>query len=650
MALVGNVVVGHGSIQEAVYVSIRSSPTLRAKNTVPQSSTGAKEIESQKSRPVTRLQKASNLSSPGEGKNIELASHKPDRSPSKLKNTIEYQSQRQDYIGGSKRKSTEVTEELDKFENSGCSISTLDNSNVVLKEVENENDILSRRSPRTGKPILNLPIIREKENESKAEVHSSQNEENDGIEWKNRLRSQKNNGGMGFSGLTLKSLKETKEQSLTSNQNFNFANKCIYSASTKKGKTERNKSKRPKREFFNKIGESYETTIPVSEDHIIDNGEDEKRESTETLRNIDKESDRPGRNESNDKLRCNRAISCEVRDTDEDLQYSKDSPRLKTPTKKVSNNNFAMCPGALIQGESLTLRSTRRRQSAVGDCKLSPISPCNLDGQYSVLSSCSEDIEFLPSGFRVYSSFGSSLGDVYKDVNHIVDQIGDGDHENENVFDPKSDASTGSSEIACRLGGSYTVQSGTKDRVNGAEMQVSLTFMNVRAFSAGCGGKEEGSSATSATAKRKRMLNEEEESSSGRKCKRLSIASNGGQVTPVENGITSEIGENDSFRSSVAERVKLNRAISESLQQCVLLGVSDGDSAMRLTGEKRMNVLQSSPFVEITNTGKKRKERAKSEGRIRTSARSIVNRNKNGRSQPLSACLTPNDPFSFDDY
>ncbi|XP_028398191.1 protein chiffon-like [Dendronephthya gigantea] len=640
MALVGDVVVGHGSIQETADVSVRSSPTTRkAKNTEPRPNTGAEEMENRKSRPVTRLQKASNLSSPCESKKIELASHK---SPNKSKNTIDYLKQSNDYIGGNKGKSTEVgnMEELNNFENLESSTNgTLDNSNAVLGEMKNEDNISPRRSSRTRKSILNSPILGKKENESETKVHLSQKGENDGIEWKNRLRSQtveeKNNGEQ--------PLKEAKEKSLTSNQNSKFANKCKYSANTKDRKCEERNSgtKRRKRESINKIGDRNQTSVPVSEHNIIENRSNRERENNDMLKNTDndksswKEADRRGRNEE-EKLRENREIRCEVGDTDEEMQHSKDSPRLKTPSKKVSNNNFAMCPGALIYEESGTLRSARRRQSAVGDCKLSPITPCNLDGEYSVLSSCSEDIEFLPSGLRIYSSFGSSLGDVYKDINHSVDQIEDGDYENENVFDPKSDAPAGCSEIACST-----------------EMQVSLTFMNVHAISAGCVGKDEGASATTATTKRKRILNEEEESITGRKCKRLSVASDGEQVAQEENGLTLEIGVSDSFRSSVAERVKLNRAICESLLQHDLL-VSEGDSPVRPLvgpiGRKRKNVLQSSPFVEITNTGKKRKERAKSESRVRRSVCSVVKQNKNGRSKLLSACLTPNDPFSFDDY
>jgi hypothetical protein len=183
-------------------------------------------------------------------------------------------------------------------------------------------------------------------------------------------------------------------------------------------------------------------------------------------------------------------------------------------------------------------------------------------------------------------------------------------------------------------------------QVENTELQVSLTFINEGAIST-VRGKDGDSNGN---AKRKR--NNEEEPKA-RKCKRLSVDLDSHPDELVESGYTSESGVKHTYRSSVAERVKINRAIYESLKECGSPATEPVSSPqIQLTGRKRKCVLQSSPFSEITNTCKKRRERAKSEGRIKASTRrSIVRKSQDGKiGQPRSACLIPNDPFSFDDY
>jgi hypothetical protein len=670
------------------------SPTTKAKVTVSESrlpNTKSKEMGSPKSGPVTRLQKtSSNLSSPCESKHLSSRSKRENsiKTANILKNTENRGDSK--VIRTSKRKSTELIEECYQLEILQCSNKTFDNVNTVLEDMENEH-----YSPRrtTRKAISNLSTKSTKK-ESEADVRLSQDEDNNEIEYKNKLRKNINNGfSNSVSGQSNKAaLAENGVQNMTSNQRSNIA--FQYSTITKKEdiKETNNESKRPKRKSATKTDDCNQTNILKK--HVSgDNGDDslfERFESPKNKKNkenvgrirksvddkmgIDesKGSSQQGENEENHNLRrskrkCDQSILY-FSDREKDEQQSKDSPpRLKTPPNNVSiDNHFVMCPGALIEEEStVTVRSARRRKSAVGNCKLSPISPCNLDGEYSVRSSCSEDIGFLPSGWRIYSSFDSSLGGVSNDVNHLVDRIGevfhsdrDADNESvvdadETVVDTKSDTLSGCGEILKEHNASSSVGSKIvfqeKEQIENTELQVSLTFLNADAISEARG--KDGDSCGNV----KRKRNEEEEPTKARKCKRLSVASDSDQDDFVESAwYTSESGVKDTYRSSVAERVKIQRAIAESLQECGLpITVSEPSSPpqIQFTGRKRKSVLQSSPFAEITNTCRKKRERAKSEGRIRTNTRSIVRQSQNGRiQQPRSACLIPNDPFSFDDY
>ena len=606
-------------------------------------SIGAKEIESIKTGSGTRLQKASLNYSPTDESKPTSSRSKCENSGIVIKNKGDNKN-----IRRIKRKSTESN----KSEILQCSNKTSGNVSMVLKDLDNE-------------------FI--KSTEKGCENKLQQVRENIEIESKTKLRSNRNNKKTCVKSVSSQSdnaasSKKSEQSNLNSNEEF----QC--SAIIKKDGIKEIVS--PKGKSATHLRDINQTSMlekPVPGDNCSDcfiksphakknNGNVERNEKSihdQIGAHESKESDQQDDNEKNHSLRrskrkCNKTNS-NSSDGEEDEQQSEDSPlRLQTLPKNVSNeNHFAMCPGALIEVEStLTTRSARRRKSAVGSCKLSPISPCNPGGgEYSVRSSCSEDIEFLPSGLRIYSSFGSSLGDVSKDVKDLVDRIG------EQFYDDDGDVSENRKDVKSETDGEIlrgrTVESSrsqfSKDvsqkneQVNNNELQVSVTFMNTDAISF-VRGKD-----LIENIKRKR--NHEDEPTKARKCKRLLVNVDSRPDDKSESGVidTSVSDVMDTYRSSVAERVKLNRALFESLQACSSPNAEPPQ--IHLTGRKRKTVLLSSPFAEITNTCKKRRERAQSERKVKKGTRSMARKSLNGRTEhPRSACLIPNDPFSFDGY
>ena len=608
-------------------------------------STGANEIESIKTERGTRL---SNYSSTDESK--------PMSSSSKCENSdivIKTKGDSKD-IRRSKRKSTEVVKESNKSGILQCSNKTSGNVSMVLKDLDHE----FFKSTEKGHKNKLQQVGENIEIKSKTKLRSNRNHKNTFVK---NVSSQSDNAA---------SSKKSEQLNLNSNEEF----QC--SAIIKKDGIKETAS--PKGKSATHLCDINQTSMlekPVPGDNCNDcfiKSPRTKKNNGNVKRNrrsIDdqigahesKEYDQQDCNEKNHSLRrskrkCNKA-NANFSDNEEDEQQSKDSPlRLQTPPKNVSNeNHFAMCPGALIEVEStFATRSARRRKSAVGSCKLSPISPCNPGGnEYSVRSSCSEDIEFLPSGLRIYSSFGSSLGGVSKDVKDLVDRIG------EQFYADDGDAAETRKDVKSETDGEIlrgrTVEfsssqfskdvSQKNELVDNNELQVSLTFMNTDAISFARG--KDGDFIENI----KRKRNDEDEPTKARKCKRLSVNVDCRPDDKSESGIidTSVSDVIDTYRSSVAERVKLNRALFESLQACSS-PIAEPPQTY-LTGRKRKTVLQSSPFAEITNTCKKRRERTQSERKVKKSTRLMARKNLNERTEhPRSACLIPNDPFSFDDY
>lgn len=642
----------YGIVQNVHSLSKPFTPTTKPK-------IDTQEIECPNSGPVTRLQKASsNFSSPSASKHL-LSSLKRENSDetSSLWSNIKNRE--------NKRKSAEAQKHCNNFD-------------TVLDDTENKHCLPKRT---TRKASTNS------KKSDEAEVQLSKDEDVHETESENKLSHSAKNVNISSKNVCTRSAwEENGEQCTEANQSAHKANAFQCCTVTKNENREASYQSKSTKISGNRMDECNKTIIlnePVSDD---ENGHDslinkspknQKKKSRDNLgKNQNAANNRIGpndgiehnrnRDELNYKLR-KRKIECDIiisdlSGTEVDEQ---ESLHLKTPDKNFSNDNrFAICPGALIEDENaVTVRSARRRKSAISECKLSPILPCNVNGEYRVRS-CSEDIEFLPLDLPIYSSFGSSLGGVSRDVNHLVDRIGEDFHTNdcndlevngdgdETLVDPAPDTLSGYDEILNKHNLDPPANPKTKDlfqgnikeQIGNTELQVSVTYMNPDEISSTRGNDSD----ASGNVKRKRN---EEEPLKARKCKRLLDDSDSHLDDLVESGYTSESEAQDIYRSSVAERVKLQRAINQSLQECGLPSfVSEPSSPqVQLTGRKRKNVLQSSPFAEITNTGKKKRERAKSEGRI--IIRTIIRPNQYRKSrQPRSACLIPNDPFSFDEY
>jgi hypothetical protein len=591
---------GNGNFQKADSLPKPRAPTTK---TMCESNLRSTDIENPKCVPGTRLQKSSSNHS-SLGKNKPRSSNNDNKNGGKTATVMKNKGDGKD-IKRSKRKSTEVVEECNQADMLQRFNKTCGNV-IVLQGLGNEHYVQSTKT--AGKVISNVKSTKK---EYKSELQPG--EENSELKYKTEQTSE----------LAKQVPGDNCDESV------------IKSPCT--GKSNR-KVNRNLKSLDDKMG----------------------------VRGS-KESDQHRDEERNHKLRRNKRkckkTDFDFSDTEKDEEESKDSPLgLNTPTKNVPNgDHFAMCPGALIEEEStLTVRSVRRRKSAVGSCKLSPISPCNHpDGEYSVRSSCSEDVEFLPSGLRIYSSFGSSLDGVSKDVKDLVDRMGEQLHsDGGNVAETPEDAK---SEMVCgRILRERNVDSSSsmwskdvsqiKEQDESTNLQVSLNSANTEPIT--FAAEKDGD--CSRNFKRKR--NDETEPTNARKCKRISVDLDSRPDDASESEVldTSVSNVLDTYRSSVAERVKLNRALFESLQACSSPFAEPVSSPeIHFTGRKRGSALHSSPFAEITNTCKKRRERAQSEEcRIKTSTRSNASKTKSGRTgkHPRSACLTPNDPFNFDDF
>ena len=538
--------------------------------------------------------------------------------------------------GKMKRKSIEAIEKCNEVVQ--VSKNKHDNVPAVLEAVKNEH------SPRrtTRRTLANLST-KSSEKGSEAQIQLSGN--NHIITCTGRTEKSAISGKV--SGHDLAVLVENGKQYLSSNLISNFSKQPKRKCVTKiKDCTETSESIEKLSEVVLKIANSEKNEGEVEKCSSSVDGKMGINESTNSCQGVTDE----GIHILDSKKKqgnCNYDFSA----TNENEQHSHDPPRLNTPSKNISDQHrFEMCPGALTEEKNtMTVKSARRRKSVVAECKLSPIPPCNLGGEYSVRSSCSEGIEFLPSGLpsglRVYSSFGSSLDGVSKEINHLVHRIAgefhtDGDNDKDDdvdgdvtLVDVKSIEKEFSEEHSYSTRKKNTAQG--KKTVDDIEFSLTCTKDN------DC----------SVNIKRKRIEDEEQDD---RQCKRLSVASDSFPDDSVDCMLTSEDKQDITFRSSVAERVKLQRAINESLEGLNSPNTSVAEllssPQVQCRGRKRKTVLQSSPFAEITNTCKKRRERAKSESRVRKTTRLISRQNRNNKKQPRSACLTPNDPFRFDDY
>ena len=633
-------------VQNVGYVS-KSMPKVTVNEGM-----GDKEIVSSRSRPATRLQKASsNLSSPSE-RNHFLSNHKH-------ANSDETSIKNKKCNGKNKRKSAEIEKDCKQLEISPLSDRMYgDVANKALDDTEDEHCLPKCTTKKASETC--------KKND-KAEIQLSDGEKTHQTESKHKFEKNMKKPNVPAQ----LALKNHKEECSKSNQSAHKTNAFQYSTVTTNEDREANPQSKSPKTSSNSVDECRSTlNEPVSEDgNLFTSPQNQRKKDRDNLETNQKPVDcrmcpndgiEPNRkgSELSRKLRKRKVI---INSSDTEVG-EQDSPRLRTPVKNFPNENyFAMCPGALIEDENtVTVRSDRRRNSAVGECKLSPISPCNQNGEYSVRSSCSEDIAFLP--YRIYSSFGSSLGGVSRDVNYLVDRIGedvfidDGNEleihndADETLVDPAPDTLSEYGDIIK----DHNIEPSspkTKDlllekvkgQMENTELQVSVTYINLDEISPARGKDSD----ACINFKRKRN---EEEPIKARKCKRLSDNSDFHRDDLIESGYTSESETEDIYRSSVAERVKLQRAINLSLQECGLPSTASeplSSPQVQLTGRKRKNVLQSSPFAEITNTCKRKRERAKSE----VNARSIIRPSQHRKSrQPRSACLIPNDPFSFDDY
>ena len=611
----------------------------------------AQEIECPISGPVTRLQKASsNSSSPSASKHL-LSSVKRENGDktSSLRRNIEKRE--------TKRKSAEVLKDCNNFD-------------AVLDDTEDEHCSTKRTARKASE---------NSKKSDKAEVQLSKDEDIRETESRNKLRHGEKNVKLSSKTVcTRLAWEKNGEQCAKSNQSAYKANSFQYSTITKNVEREPNCQSKSPKIADTRMDECNKTVILNEPESGDDNGEvsllkspknqkkigrDNPRKNTKSTNNTIGPNDGIEPNRNGDELRKQNTEYIIISDLSGTEVDGQKSPHLKTPAENFSNDNhFTICPGALFEDENTgTVRSVRRRKSAISECTLSPILPCNVNGEYCVRSR-SEDIEFLPLDLPIYSSFGSSLGVVSRDVNHLVDRIGeefhtdDGNEVNadgdETLVNPARDTLSSYDEIVKEHNFEPSTSPKTKDlfrqnikgQIDNTELQVSVTYINLDEIPSARGEDKE----ASGNVKRKRN---EEEPMKARKCKRLSDDSDCHLDDLIENGYTSEGEAQDIYRSSVAERVKLQRAINQSLQECGLPSIVSEpltSPQVQLKGRKRKNVLQSSPFAEITNTCKKKRERAKSEGRITTR---IFRPNQYRKSQqPRSACLIPNDPFSFDDY
>ena len=569
----------------------------------------AQEIECPNSGPVTRLQKASsNSSSPSASKYL-LSSFKRENGDktSSLRRNIEKRE--------TKRKSAEVQKDCNNFD-------------AVLDDTEDEHCLTKRTARKASE---------NSKKSDEAEVQLSKDEDIRETESRTKLRHGEKNVKVSSKNVwTRLAWEKNGEQCAKSNQN--------------------------EPESGDDNGEGSLLKSPKNQKKI---GRDNPRKNTKSTNNNIGPNDGMEPNRNGYELRKQNTEYIIISDLSGTEVDGQKSPHLKTPAENFSNDNhFTICPGALFEDENTgTVRSVRRRKSAISECTLSPILPCNVNGEYCVRSR-SEDIEFLPLDLPIYSSFGSSLGVVSRDVNHLVNRIGEEFHTDdgndlevnadgdETLVNPARDTLSSYDEIVKEHNFEPSTSPKTKDLfqqnikglIDNTELQVSVTYINLDEIPSARGEDKE----ASGNVKRKRN---EEEPMKARKCKRLSDDSDSHLDDLIENGYTSEGEAQDIYRSSVAERVKLQRAINQSLQECGLPSIvlePLTSPQVQLKGRKRKNVLQSSPFAEITNTCKKKRERAKSEGRITTR---IFRPNQYRKSQqPRSACLIPNDPFSFDDY
>ena len=347
-----------------------------------------------------------------------------------------------------------------------------------------------------------------------------------------------------------------------------------------------------------------------------------------------------------------------VRLTVEDQSPSRASQYLPKSSGKVNAEPGEWYnPCSLVLDEDTRIgkrESHKRKRSAdalkrLDDLDLSPILP--RDPSVGGFVSFSDEAGFPTAYSPIYSSLGSSFGNVSKSVNVLVHRI-------ENQLGSDSLTSTPVNESDSRRKASVVLSPGSGSEVKNSTvvqhaneksekpvLLVALALLDsdiiTRHNSVGSGNGND-----FPLIKRKRSLEDDVEQSKPRKSKRLV------EVSSLES---------DHYRSSVAERVKIQRAISESLQEYERMSTakdpkcSPTRSSPRVTATRRMpGKFSSSPFVEITNTCPKQRQRAKSDGRmvkLSATCRSSLKKRIDYRSKnpPLSACLIPNDPFSFND-
>lgn len=377
-----------------------------------------------------------------------------------------------------------------------------------------------------------------------------------------------------------------------------------------------------------------------------------------------------------------------VRLTVEDQSPSRASQHLPKSSDKVNEQpgeSYSPCSLVLDEDTRVRKRKSHKRKRSADALKdldgldLSPILPRDPSVGGSV--SFSDEADFPTAYSPIYSSLGSSFGNLSKGVNILVDRIEDQlSSERRSALASDSLTSTPVNASGSRRKASVALSPGSVSDVKNSTvvqraneksekpvLQVALAQLDTdivaRHNSVGSGNGTDFS-----LIKRKRSLEDDVEQSKPSKCKRLvevssleSDAERNSKCKDYWEDVTSVDVFQDNFRSSVAERVKIQRAISESLQEYERMSTAEDPKSSPARSSPRVTVTRrksrnfsSSPFAEITNTCTKQRQRAKSDGRmgkLSATCRSSLKTTIDYRSkrQPLSACLIPNDPFGFND-
>lgn len=362
-----------------------------------------------------------------------------------------------------------------------------------------------------------------------------------------------------------------------------------------------------------------------------------------------------------------------VRLAAKDRSPSSASQHLSKNLNKVNEQPGESCnPSPFVLNEDTRIgksRSNKRKRNVDAlkrpdGLELSPILPCDprVGGSFSY--PYGDEADFLPSGLPVYSSLGSSFGDRIENRFNLESNKYTGacaNHSDLTSTPVGAKFSRRKASVTLSPGSVSDVVQHVNEKSEKPVLKVALAQLDSDIIARhnsirSCNGND------FPLIKRKRSLEDDLEHSKARKCKRIveeSGSVSGAERNSKQSGFTLEDVFDVDFRSSVAERVKLLRALSESLQEYTGTSASEDSKScqpsptVKMTRKKSRIVISSSPFVEITNKCIKQRQRAMSDERLGklsvTGRRSSLKKSMEYRSerQSVSACLTPNDPFSF---